>query len=332
MNYKRSLVTSLLATSLVVNGLIACTRIPDLTTSQASPQKKTEPKACSTTSLLPQIEKIAARTGGPVGVAVGLVDSGEIVALNGQQHFPMQSVYKLPIGMAVLKQVDEGKLKLEQRISIKPVEYVRVGMGSPIRDKHPRGVELSLGEILRYAVSESDGSASDVLMRVAGGAQPIRDYLHSLGIDDIMVVDTEKEIGKSVEIQYRNWATPEAAFALMKVVAEGRSLSPQSQNLLMKLITETPTGPKRIKGLLPPGTVVAHKTGTGLSGGLTRAVNDIGLVTLPDGKRLGIAVFVSDTKLDPQACEAVIAEISRAAWNCWTNTEAAPGSADTEKE
>lgn len=324
MNHKKSFFASLLGVAVFASGLVACTQVPNVASSQASPQKKIEPKACSSASLLPQIEKIAARTGGPVGVAVGLAEGGEVVLLNGQQRFPMQSVYKLPIGMAVLQQVDQGKLKLEQRIDIKPVEYVRIGMGSPIRDKHPRGVELSLAEILHYAVSESDGSGSDVLMRMVGGAKVIQDYLRSLGIDGMRVVDTEKEIGKSVEIQYRNWATPEAALALMKVVAEGRSLSPDSQKLLHKLITETPTGPKRIKGLLPPGTVVAHKTGTGLSGGLTRALNDIGLVTLPDGRRLAIAVFVSDTKLDPPASEAVIAEISRAAWDCWTNSGASP--------
>jgi len=322
MNHKRSLFALLLGASVFVSGLIACTRIPDEATSQASEQKKTEATVCTSNSLLPQIEKIAARTVGPVGVAVGLVEGSEVVVLNGQQHFPMQSVYKLPIGMAVLHQIDQGRLKLEQKITFKPVEFVRAGMHSPIRDKHPRGGELSLGELLRYAVSESDGTASDILMRTAGGAKVINDYLLGLGINGIMVIDTELEIGKSVEIQYRNWATPEAALALMKVVAEGRSFSPQSQALLMKLITETPTGPNRIKGLLPPGTVVAHKTGTGLSQGLTRAVNDIGFVTLPDGKRLAIAVVVSDTKLGPEACEAVIAEISRVAWNCWTNTGA----------
>ncbi|MGI8917117.1 MAG: class A beta-lactamase [Pyrinomonadaceae bacterium] len=318
MNHKRSLFASLLGASLFVSGLISCARIQNVATSQASSQKKTEATACSPASLLTQIEKIAARAGGPVGVSVGLVEGGEVVVLNGQQHFPMQSVYKLPIGMAVLQQIDQGKLKLEQKVSFTPAEFVRIGMHSPIRDKHPRGGELSLAELLRYAVSESDGTASDVLMRTAGGAKVINDYLQGLGINGIMVVDTELEIGKSVEIQYRNWATPEAALALMKVVAEGRSFSPQAQALLLKLITETATGPKRIKGLLPPATVVAHKTGTGLSAGLTRAVNDIGFVTLPNGKHLAIAVFVSDTKLAPEACEAVIAEISRAAWICWT--------------
>ena len=288
---------------------------------EAAPSPRTSPTpstACSTTALRQQIEEISRTTGGPVGVALTLLDGGDVVQINGQQKFPMQSVYKLPIGMAVLQQIDQGNLKLDQKIKIDPNEYVRLGMHSPIRDKHPRGAELSLSEILRLAVSESDGTASDVLMRIAGGAGVVQKYLVDLGIDEIMIVDTEKEIGRSVDIQYRNSATPEAALALLKVVAEGRGLSAPSHKRLLELMTETPTGLKRIKGQLPSGTVVAHKTGTGVSGGLTRAVNDIGLVTLPDGRLMAIAVFVSDTKLGPEACEAVIAKISRAAWDCWT--------------
>ncbi|HKR59855.1 MAG TPA: class A beta-lactamase [Pyrinomonadaceae bacterium] len=285
---------------------------------------KPQPKVCSDSKLRSQIEEIARTTGGPVGVAVTLIEGSELVVINGQQHFPMQSVYKLPIGMAVLQQIDQGKLKLDQKVTVKPDEFVRIGMHSPIRDKHPQGAELPLAEILRLAVSESDGTASDVLIRLAGGAAEIRAYLKNLGVDGMMVLDTEKEIGKSVDVQYRNWATPEGALALLKVVAEGRGLSPESHKLLMQMITETPTGPKRIKGLLPAGTVVAHKTGTGLSKELTRAVNDMGLVTLPNGQRLAVAVFVSDTKLDVEAAEAVIAKISQAAWNCWTLGGAGP--------
>lgn len=295
--------------------LISCSGSGDVP--QAQTTLKQSPKECPDSALRSQIEEIALSTGGPVGVAVSLIDSDEVVVLNAQQHFPMQSVYKLPIGMAVLQQIDQGKLKLDQQVSVKPVEYVRLGMHSPIRDKYPRGVELPLSEILRLAVSESDGTASDVLIRVAGGATAVMTYLRELGIDGIMVLDTEKEIGKSVEVQYRNWATPAGALALMRAVAEGRGLTPESHKLLMRLITETPTGMKRIKGSLPAGTVVAHKTGTGgTRDGLTRAVNDIGLVTLPNGQRLAIVVFVSDTKLDVEGAEAVIAKISRAAWDC----------------
>lgn len=287
-----------------------------------SPTATPQTKTCSSTKLRQQIEEIARATAGPVGVAVTLLDGGEVIQLNGQQKFPMQSVYKLPIGIAVLQQIDQGKLRPEQKITIEPTEYVRRGMHSPIRDQHPRGAELPLSEILRLAVSESDGTASDVLMRTVGGAAVVQKYLLDLGIDGIMVLDTEKEIGKSVEVQYRNWATPEGALALLKVVAEGRGLSASSHKKLLELMTETPTGLRRIKGQLPAGTLVAHKTGTGLSQGLTRAVNDIGLVSLPDGRRFAIAVFVSDTKLGPEACETVIAKISRAAWDCWSNSPA----------
>ena len=300
--------------------LIACSSSPE-----AAPPPTTSPTpqaACPAESLRAQVEKIASSTGGPVGVAISPASGGDAVLINGQQHFPMQSVYKLPIGMAILHQVDQGKLKLDQKISVQPAEYVRIGLRSPIRDKHPKGVELSLAEVLRYAVSESDGTASDVLMRVAGGADVVGKYLRDLGVDGMMVVDTEKVISQSVEIQYRNWATPESALVLLKRISEGKLFTPDTQKLLLKLITDTPTGPNRIKGLLPPGTVVAHKTGTGLSPELTRAVNDMGLITLPDGKQLAVVVFVSDTKLGAEAAEAVIAKISRAAWDCWTTKTA----------
>jgi len=119
-------------------------------------------------------------------------------------------------------------------------------------------------------------------------------------------------------VQYRNWATPDAAVALLRALHEGRGLSAASRERLLRWMTETPTSARRIKGLLPAGTLVAHKTGTsGTSGGLTRATNDIGLITLPDGRHLGIAVFVSDSKADEATREGVIARIARAAWEFW---------------
>jgi beta-lactamase class A len=92
-----------------------------------------------------------------------------------------------------------------------------------------------------------------------------------------------------------------------------------SQALLLRLMTETSTGLKRIKGMLPKGTVVAHKTGTSSTvDGVSAATNDVGLVTLPNGHHLAIAVFVSDAKADMATREAAIARISRAAWDEWS--------------
>jgi beta-lactamase class A len=88
----------------------------------------------------------------------------------------------------------------------------------------------------------------------------------------------------------------------------------------MKVLTESTPGAKRLKGLLPAGTAVAHKTGTsGTQGGLTAATNDIGLLTLPNGKHVAIAVFVSDSPTDEATREAVIAKIARAVWDAWGN-------------
>ena len=228
----------------------------------------------------------------------------------------MQSVYKLPIGMAVMKQVDAGKIKLDQKVRVTKSDFVRAGQYSPIRNQNPNGVELSVSELLRFAISESDGTASDVLMKLAGGPEAIQAYLTELKITDMIVLNTEKEIGQDWQTQYRNWATPEAAVALLRALHERRGLSETAHGLLLKLMTESNTGPKRLKGLLPAGTVVAHKTGTsGTENGITAATNDIGIITLPNGRHVAIAVFVADSPADEATREGVIAKIAKAVWD-----------------
>ncbi|WP_338876567.1 class A beta-lactamase, subclass A2 [Spirosoma sp. SC4-14] len=265
-----------------------------------------------------QIAQIASDAQGKVGVAAMLVETGESVSLKGNEQFPMQSVYKMPIAMAVLHLVDQKKLALNQRVPFTKADYISERQHSPIRDKFPNGSSLSLSELLRYAVSESDGSASDILMNLAGGSTPIMAYLKSLGIRNIIVKNTEREIGSDNAVQYRNWAKPNEAVALLRLLQQGKGLSPASRTFLLRIMTETETGLNRLKGQLPKGTVVAHKTGTSWTiDGVTAATNDIGLITLPNGKHIAIAVFVSDARTDTKTREAVIARIARAAWDYW---------------
>lgn len=271
-------------------------------------------------TLESQITQIANDAQGKVGAAAMLIETGESVSLNGDDPFPMQSVYKMPIAMAVLHLVDQKKLTLNQRVSFTKADYISERQHSPIRDKFPNGSSVSLSELLRYAVSESDGSASDILMNLAGGSPPIMAYLKSLGISNIIVKNTEREIGSDNSVQYRNWAKPNEAVALLRLVQQGKGLSPTSRAFLLRIMTETETGLNRLKGQLPKGTVVAHKTGTSWTiDGVTAATNDIGLITLPNGKHIAIAVFVSDAKTDTKIREAVIARIARAAWDYWGN-------------
>lgn len=269
--------------------------------------------------LQKELEQIASDAKGRVGAQAVLIETGESVSLNSKEHFPMQSVYKFPIAMAVLASVDAGKIKLDVRVRVERSEYVREGQRSPLRDRNPNGAEVTVRELLRLAVSESDGTASDVLLRLAGGAEAVGQYLNGLGVSEVVVLNSEKEIGQDWETQYRNWASPEGAVALLRAFYEGRGLSAESRALLLKLMTETPTGPKRLKGLLPRGTAIAHKTGTSgsNSSGVYAATNDIGIITLPNGRHVAIAVFVSDSPADEATREGVIAKTAKAVWDEW---------------
>ena len=275
--------------------------------------------ALSSDTLLPQWEKIAVAAQGKVGVAAKVVETGESAELNGGAHFPMQSVCKFPIAMDVLEQVDRGILRLDQKVMVRGSDLVPVRVHSPLRDQHPRGnVPVTIRELLRLMVSESDGTASDVLLRVLGGPEHVTTYLHNLGMSGIVIATSEKEMAQAQDVQYRNWTTPAAMAELLIAFQQGKGLSAASRTLLLQWMAETETGLHRLKGLLPPGTVVAHKTGTsGTVGGLTAATNDVGLITLPDGRHLAIAVFVSDAQASEQVRERIIAQIAKASWNHW---------------
>jgi beta-lactamase class A len=196
---------------------------------------------------------------------------------------------------------------------------------SPIRDAHPDGgVSLSIAELARAAIVDSDGGASDLLLKILGKDE-VMQYLHAIRISEVTVATSEAEMANADDVQYRNWATPEGSVGLLRALHEGRGISAQNRRLLLEWMSASIPGAHRIKGLLPEGTPVAHKTGSsGSSHGLARATNDIGLVTLPDGSHLAIAVFVSDSRASEEVREGAIAGIARAAWDCWTAPAAKP--------
>jgi beta-lactamase class A len=272
-------------------------------------------------TLTERFAELAKTSGGRVGIAVQAVEGGDVHELNGNERFPMQSVYKLPIAMAVLDQIEQKTLTLTQKITLRASDMAGVDFHSPLRDRYPKGgVDVSLRDLIRAAIVDSDGIASDLLFRVAGGASRITAYLRGIGIRDMDVVTTEREMFTDTtrQTQYRNACTPRAAIALLRAIDAGRGVSPAARELLLHDLTESVPGAKRLKGNLPPGTPVAHKTGTDATvGGLTRATNDIGIITLPDGRRLTIAVFVRDSTADLAARERTIAAAARLAFDAW---------------
>jgi beta-lactamase class A len=270
-------------------------------------------------SLSQQFDALARQVSGVVGVHVELLHAGEMAGLHDDDRFPMQSVYKLPIAMAVLDQVERRTLNLGQSIFLPRKDLAPEAVHSPIRDQHPDGgIRMSIQELIRAAIVDSDGTASDLLFHLGGGGGRLTAYLRGIGIRDIAIAATEAEMARDPLVQYRNYATPREAVALLKALEGGRGISSSAQTMLLRYLTDTQTGPARLKGLLPSGTAVADKTGTdGTYNGLTRATNDIGLVRLPNGRSLAIAVFVKDSTANVEVREGVIARIARAAWDRW---------------
>lgn len=270
------------------------------------------------TSLHAQFQQIADRSQGKVGVYALVLETGDTATLNAHRHEPMQSVYKFPIAMAMLHQVDKGLFKLDQKIHVTKADYIPAGH-SPIRDSMPDGnMDITIRELLRYNVSESDGSACDVLLRLLGGTGNADKYVHRIGIKEISIALPEKIQVVNEKMQYQNWATPFGLTQLLKTFYTGNVLSKSSQALLLDLMIYSGPGAHRLKGLLPAGTVVAHKTGTsGTNNGFTPATNDIGIITLPNGNHLLISVLVSDSKADEATRELTIAQIAKAAWDHW---------------
>jgi beta-lactamase class A len=270
-------------------------------------------------TLSSQFAGIAAQSGGRLGVFAQVVESGDGAGLNDTERFPMQSVYKLPIAMAVLDQVDRTNLTLGEKVSLSANDMVP-GLHSPMRDRYPRGgIDVSVRELIRAAIVDSDGTASDILLGLAGGGPRVTAYLRGLGIRDMTVATTERAMSRDPMVQYRNYSTPRASVDLLKALHAGRGVSPAARTLLLQDLADSTPGPLRIKGLLPPGTKVAHKTGTdGTREGRTAATNDIGIATLPDGRHLAIAVFVKDSTAGLEPREAAIANAAKAAWDYWT--------------
>jgi beta-lactamase class A len=269
--------------------------------------------------LSQQIKDIIKPAKGIVGVSILGLESRDTLSVNGDARLVMHSVMKFPIALTVLHWVDSGKLTLSQLIHIKkkdlPKNY------SPLRDKYPDGnVDVSIGDLLSYMVSLSDNDACDILLKVIDGPKTVQDYMLHIGIRGIAVRASEADMASSWELQYTNWCKPVEATILLDKFYKGEILAKPTTEFLYKILTETTTGPHRLKGLLPAGTVVAHKTGTSPTNaeGLSPATNDVGIITLANGKHLAISIFVCNSSDDETTRDAVIAKISKAAFDFYS--------------
>lgn len=273
-----------------------------------------------------KIEQILSDKNAVVGVSIIGNNGKDTLSLNGDKRFPMQSVFKFHIALAVLSEIDKGKLSLGQKIEISKDELLPEDFWSPLRDENPNGGTFTIERLIQYSVSHSDNTACDVLIRLIGTPKKVEEYIKKSGINDIQITFNEEQMQAKWENMFQNWTTPKAASQTLKLFYENKSnlLSKSSYDFFWKTNKETTTGKNRIRGQLPEETVVAHKTGwsgTNKETGITAAVNNIGIVFLPNGEHFIISVFVSESKEDFDTNEKIIADIAKATYDFYTTTE-----------
>lgn len=317
-----------------------------------------EPIKPAPRALQEQLDALARAYGEEVGIAVTDVAEGWTAGVDAEGYYPQQSVSKLWVAMAVLKAADEGRLDVDAQVTLRhedrsvfyqPVAY-NIG---------PAGYTTQISSLLRRAIVESDNAANDRLMREAGGPDSVSLALAELGLSGVTVGAYERDLqalvaGLTWRPEYGiGWnfqaareqlprATREAALqsyladpldgaqpaAITRGLAalhRGELLSAQSTERLLTLMSQVRTGPRRLKGGLPPGWKIGHKTGTGQDyRGASVGINDVGLLTAPDGRTYAVAVMMRRTKKSVPERLVFMQSISRAVAAEWERSKQSP--------
>ena len=268
---------------------------------------------CFSQNLKKEILQITKDKNGTVAVSVLDFGNDKSVHINGNKKLPMLSVFKFHIGLAVLNEVDQGKLNLDQKILIKKSDLLE-NTWSPIRERFPEGdIEMPLGLLIKYTVAESDNNGCDILLRLIGGTETVQKFINSKGVRNFTIKVNEEQMHQGFEFMYLNTTTANSANQLLKDFRDKKIVSKTSTDFLMTTMLETSTGKNKIVAQLPESVPVAHKTGSSGKNekGLTIAENDIGIVTLPGGKSYALSIFVSDSMESAETNTKIIADISK---------------------
>ncbi len=245
--------------------------------------------------------------------ALGIEKNFTLNNQNANLKMPMLSVFKFHLALAVVHLVDEGKLTLNQKIFIKK-EDLHTNTWSPLRDKNPEGnYEISLADLIKYNVAQSDNNACDILFGLIGGTEYLQKFMNDRGVKNFQVKYNENDFRqKGYTSLYENYTTTKSIVKLLKEFYQGKIVSKNSTDFLMKIMEDTNTGMAKIPALLP-NIKMARKTGSSgkMDNGLTVAENDAGILTLSNGNHFTLAVFIKDSMESEKTNTEIIAKISK---------------------
>lgn len=284
---------------------------------------------------------------GKTGIAVQRIDGEWALSQRGADLFPQQSVSKLWVTLTVLDAVDQGRMTMDQRVRIGPDDLTLFHQPLAARVRAEGSVTMSVRDLIETAITHSDNTANDSLLRTVGGPSAVRAFVAKKDLGSIRFGPGERllqagtagltwqqsySVGRNFEAAraalspaarqaaMNNYlanpvdgASPAAIASALTRLARGTLLSPESTEYLQGVLSRTKSGPKRLKAGLPPGWQFMHKTGTGQNlGGMTAGYNDIGIATAPDGTRYAIVVMMGSTTAGIPARMALMQSVSSA--------------------
>ena len=265
------------------------------------------------TQLETQLKEAIKGKKAEIGIAV-IIDGKDTVTVNNDIHYPLMSVFKFHQALALADYMGKQKQSLETRLPIKKSD-LKPDTYSPLRDKYPQGeIEMSIADLLKYTLQQSDNNACDILFDYQGGPDAVNKYIHSLGIRECAIAGTETAMHEDLNLCYENWTTPLAAAELVEIFRKKPLFPNVYKDFIFQTMVECQTGQDRLVApLLDKKVTEGHKTGTGdlNAKGQQIGCNDIGFVLLPGGRTYSIAVFVKDSEENNQANSKIIADISR---------------------
>lgn len=234
-----------------------------------------------------RLTAMATENPGEYGIAALDLATGETVSVNGDQSFPMASTMKIAVAAAYLAEVDAGRRGLDDAIAGVPAVRLMDAM-----------------------ITRSDNRATDLLMNELGGPGAIDRWMRGHGLAGIRVDRTIAQLlGDRRDLRdIRDSSTPRAMLNLLRLINSSSALSPQSRDRLLDMMRRCATGSNRIRGILPPGATVEHKTGT-----LSGYTGDVGYLVTPSGRRIAVAFFARYGENRP----GVIATAARAIYDAF---------------
>lgn len=269
-----------------------------------------------TPELKKEIEIIVGGKDLKLGFALYDFSTGKSISINGNDKYPMQSVFKFPIGVALLDCVSRGEFALSDSVTLTKAD-LSPDLWSPIRERWPEGVRLPLVSVMTYMVAHSDNIATDFLIHKIGGVARIQDIVNRLGAKKINIRNTEAEIQGSWSVQFDNWTTPNAMVDFLRLMNDGKLLDKANTAVLWEIMASASSG--SVNRLVPKTVTFARKTGySGAnSQGIIAAQNDVGIIEFEDGRRVAYAIFLTDSTLGTDAGYDILAQIGKAIWKAY---------------